>query len=325
MSVKNITDKIFTNPLSDVVAADPYVKYTDGYFYATYTECDRITLFRSRSFDTVVKDEKKVIFRAGDDIKANIWAPEFHYIPSLKKWFVYACGLPAEDTLGSMRMFCLESEGEDLFRDYYFAGLTSESAVAIDQTVFFDDASGSLYTAFSEFTEDGQVITFAAMDGPAKVSDRRLRLSKPEFEWETRGPVPDKDSRVNEGPIFLLQGGKLSLIYSASGCWSRWYCLGLIEYTGEDFTEKNMLNPTNWIKHKEPIFKEGNDVYGVGHCSFFTSPDGETTWIAYHGMATPDAGEEGRYMYAQPISFDENNLPVIGEPVERGRRYFAPN
>jgi hypothetical protein len=34
-------------------------------------------------------------------------------------------------------------------------------------------------------------------------------------------------------------------------------------------------------------------------------------------MHTPDAGEAGRYMYIQPISFDEKGLPVLGEPLSR--------
>ena len=34
-------------------------------------------------------------------------------------------------------------------------------------------------------------------------------------------------------------------------------------------------------------------------------------------MATPDAGEGGRFMYTQPITFDEKGLPVFGEPLSR--------
>ena len=99
----------------------------------------------------------------------------------------------------------------------------------------------------------------------------------------------------------------------------------MIEFTGDDFSPKEMMSRSNWDKRSAPVFSAANDVYGVGHCSFFTSPDGSETWIAYHGMATPDAGESNRFMYAQPITFDENNLPVIGDPLSRDTEIGVPS
>ncbi|MBR5880537.1 MAG: family 43 glycosylhydrolase, partial [Clostridia bacterium] len=171
----------------------------------------------------------------------------------------------------------------------------------------------------------GQVITLAVMENPWTISDRRIRLSFPRYNWETKGKTEGKDERVNEGPVFLLHNGKLCVVYSASGCWSEYYCLGLIEFNGSDFSPAQIMNKANWVKHSEPIFKAANEVYGVGHCTFFTSPDGSETWIAYHGMATPDAGESNRFMYAQPITFDENNFPVIGDPYSRDTEIGVPS
>ena len=304
------------NPLSTGAAPDPVVVYHEGYYYATFTEALGIAIYRSKDLKTVLTDEKNIIMNLCDEVQGNVWAPELHYNPATDRWYIYASGSTNGWEFSSIRMFCLESETNDPFGSYVFKGYTDPDILAIDQTVFYDEAGGTLYTAYSQFTEKGQVIMLAVMEDPWTVSDRRMEVSYPRYTWERQGKTEGKDERVNEGPVFLCKDGKLSLVYSASGCWSEFYCLGLIEFTGGDLTADTVMTKTNWKKHTEPIFKAANEVYGVGHCFFFNTPDGET-WIAYHGMATPDAGEGGRYMYVQPITFDENDLPVLGEPLSR--------
>ena len=304
------------NPLSANAAADPVVVYHEGYYYATFTEALGIALYRSKDLKTVLTDEKTIIFNLCDEVQGNIWAPELHYNPATDRWYVYSSGSMNGWDFFTIRMFCLESKTSDPFGEYIFKGFTDPNTLAIDQTVFYDEQSGTLYTAFSEFTNKGQVIKLAVMENPWTVSDKRIEVSYPRYEWERLGKTENKDERVNEGPVFLCHDGQLSLIYSASGCWSEYYCLGLLEFTGEDLSVDSVMKKSNWKKHGEPIFKAANEVYGVGHCFFFDTPDGQT-WISYHGMHTPDAGEPGRYMYIQPISFDEKGLPVLGEPLAR--------
>ena len=304
------------NPLSTGAAPDPVVVYHEGYYYATFTEALGIAIYRSQDLKTVLTDEKHIIMNLCDEVQGNVWAPELHYNPAADRWYVYASGSTDGWEFSSIRMFCLESKTNDPFGEYVFKGYTDPNVLAIDQTVFYDEASGTLYSAWSQFTDKGQVIMLGVMENPWTISDRRLEISYPKFSWEKKGKTEGKDERVNEGPVFLCKDGKLSLIYSASGCWSQYYCLGLVEFTGGDLTADTVMTKANWKKHTAPIFKAANEVYGVGHCFFFNTPDGET-WIAYHGMATPDAGEGGRYMYVQPITFDENDLPVPGEPLSR--------
>ena len=304
------------NPLSAGNAPDPVVVYHEGYYYATFTEALGIAVYRSKDLKTVLTDEKKVVMNLTDEVQGNIWAPELHYNPATDRWYIYSSG--SRDGWGffSIRMFCLESVTSDPFGEYVFKGFTDPDVLAIDQTVFYDEQSGTLYTAWSEFTDKGQVIMLGVMENPWTISEQRMEVSYPKYTWEKKGKTEGKDERVNEGPVFLCHNGKLSLIYSASGCWSEYYCLGLIEFTGEDFTVANMMNGANWKKHSKSIFSAANEVYGVGHCFFFNTPDG-ATWMSYHGMHTPDAGEAGRYMYIQPIGFDEQGLPVLGEPLAR--------
>jgi GH43 family beta-xylosidase len=304
------------NPLSANAAADPVVVYHEGYYYATYTEAIGISLFRSKDLKTLLTDEKITVMNLNETVQGNIWAPELHYNPATDRWYIYASGSTNGWDFFTIRMFCLESVTNDPFGEYVFKGFTDPNVLAIDQTVFYDEQNGTLYTAFSQFTDKGQVITLAVMENPWTVSNKRIEVSFPRYEWERLGKTENKDERVNEGPVFLYRNGKLCLFYSASGCWSEYYCLGLLEFTGDDLTEESVMRRANWKKSNKPVFKAANEVYGVGHCFFFDTPDGQT-WISYHGMHTPDAGEAGRYMYIQPISFDEKGLPVLGEPLSR--------
>ncbi len=317
--------KTFKNPILDRAAADPCIVYHDGYYYGTFTEALGIALYRSTSLETVFSDEKVLVFSLCDEVQGNVWAPELFYNPFTDRWYIYSCGSTNGWDFFTIRMFCLESKTNDPFGEYEFKGYTDPNLLAIDQTVFYDEISGNLYTAYSEFTEAGQVIMVALMENPWTISDKRIRVSYPRHAWEKKGEREDKDSRVNEGPVFLEHDGKLSLIYSASGCWSEFYCLGLVEFKGNDFSADEMLSRSNWDKKSTPVFSAANEVYGVGHCTFFKSPDGKETWIAYHGMATPDAGEDGRYAYVQKISFDEKGLPVLGKPLSRDTEIGIPS
>ena len=318
--------KTFKNPIYNRAAADPFILYHDGYYYGTFTEASQITIYRGTTIETLFKSEQKKVFEIGGDkeVQGNVWAPEIFYNPATDRWYIYACGSTNGWEFSTIRMFCLESKTDDIFGEYEFKGFTDPDLLAIDQTMFYDETSNTLYTAFSQFTSDGQVIMLAVMDDPYTISDKRIRISHPFYAWESKGERDDKDSRVNEGPIFLEKDGKLCLIYSASGCWSQYYCLGLVEFKGESFGVEEVINEENWEKNRKPIFSAANKVYGVGHCSFFNSPDGSETWIAYHGMPNPDAGEAGRYAYVQKISFDENNLPILGEPLSRATEIPVP-
>ena len=99
----------------------------------------------------------------------------------------------------------------------------------------------------------------------------------------------------------------------------------MLRYKGADTSKENFTDPKNWEKSNEPIFSTANGVNGVGHCTFFNSPDGTEVWISYHGMATPDAGVDGRYAYIQKIDFAEDGTPVLGEPLSRDTAIPVPS
>src|SRR5699024_11338226 len=58
------------------------------------------------------------------------------------------------------------------------------------------------------------------------------------------------------------------IIYSASQSWLPSYKLGQLRLPGDD-----PMKPENWEK-EGPVFEGTEEVHGVGHASFTTSPDG---------------------------------------------------
>jgi GH43 family beta-xylosidase len=122
----------------------------------------------------------------------------------------------------------------------------------------------------------------------------------------------------------LQHNGKIFVIYSASGCWTDYYALGLLTFTGRS----NLLDSSEWKKNPQPVFKQSpeNGVYAPGHNSFFKSPDGKEDWILYH--ANDQAGQGcGRYRSprAQKFIWNKDGSPKFGQPVKTGVRLAIPS
>src|SRR5690606_14654307 len=123
------------------------------------------------------------------------------------------------------RMYVLESEGEDAFGPYSNKGQITDSTNkwAIDGTVL-RGVDGQLYFIWSGWEGDTNVrqkLYIAPMSNPWTISGERVEISRPEHEWETIG-----EPHVNEGPVALVKGDRVYVIYSASGSWTDDYCLG---------------------------------------------------------------------------------------------------
>ena len=163
-----------------------------------------------------------------------------------------------------------------------------------------------------------QNIYIAGMKNPWTIEGERVKISSPELKWETIGDLNNPNDvphvNVNEGPVALLHGTKLFIVYSASGCWTDDYCLGMLTFTGKS----NLLDQKAWKKSPEPVFKKKpeNGVYAPGHNSFFTSPDGKESWILYHANSAPGQGC-GRFRSprAQEFTWKSDGSPDFGEPV----------
>jgi len=303
------------------LVADPFITYANGNYYYLLTQGLKISIRRSNTLAGLANGEEINVFweNPGGPVISDIWAPEMYKIGD--RWYIYACGVTRPGDFGSIRMFCLESNTGNPFDGFYFKSFLAPEAHAIDQTVMVDETSGRLYTAYSQFTHIGQVIIFAEMDNPWTVGARRLQVSYPEYDWEKRGSPDRSPGPVNEGPIFLQRNGRIFLVYSASGCWSEYYCLGMVSIqAGTDY-----FNINNWQKSPNPLFSSANGICGVGHNAFFKSPDGTEDWIVFHAKDDPGGGEGNRYGYYQKINWDVNGYPVFGVPLGKDKIINVPS
>ncbi|KAG8921839.1 hypothetical protein FRC01_014856 [Tulasnella sp. 417] len=185
-------------------------------------------------------------------------------------------------------------------------------AWSIDGTVL--KVSGANYFVFSSFNDAGlQSLYIAPMTNAYTLGARSL-LSTPTASWETVG-VP-----VNEGPSALYKNGAIYLTFSASYCWTSSYSLGLLKYNGGTVT-----SASSWTK-SGPVFSSANGHYGPGHNGFFTSPDGQTTYLVYHATSNSAGACDGsRYTLIQPLYFHSDGVtPNWGVPRALSDNIPAP-
>lgn len=327
------TENTFMNPLLDS-GADPWTIYHEGNYYYIKSGAKGIVLLKTPDITDLRNAESKVIWTAPatGDYSKNVWAPEIHVING--KWYVYVAADDGDNR--NHRMFVLENTSANPFEGTFVVKSKLKTDVndnwAIDGSIF--EHKGNLYFIWSgwekpkEITET-QNIYIARMSNPWTISSERVLLSTPELEWEKNWNYPDAWTPeapvyVNEGPQMLSHGDKIHIIYSASGCWTPYYALGIL--TAD--INSNLMDKTSWTKAKEPIFKqsEENKVYGTGHNSFFKSPDGKEDWVLYHANDNPaDGCGNKRSPRAQKMSWDSNNMPVLGIPYPTSMKLMKPS
>lgn len=326
---KTSTPQTFTNPLL-AAGADPWVTQKDGVYYYMHTTGNRLVLWKTKNIAELRSAEQKTIWEPppGTEYSRDIWAPEIHFIKG--KWYVY---FAADDGNNSNhRLYVLENSSSDpLAGSWIFKGKIQEPSDkwAIDGSVF--EHEGEWYIVWSGWETDvngRQDIYIAKMKNPWTVAGNRIRLSSPNLEWEKNGDLKNTGNPrhvdVNEGPEVLKHKGKVFLIYSASGCWTDFYALGMLSISAAG----NLLDSASWKKSLVPVFKQTPErgVYAPGHNSFFKSPDGKEDWILYHANSKPGQGC-GRYRSprAQKFTWTRDGMPFFGEPVQEGVLLAIPS
>lgn len=317
----------FTNPLLPS-GADPYSFYKDGYYYYTHTTGRNIVLYKSKTIDGIKDAPHKVIWtppKTGPYSK-NLWAPEVMFLQG--KWYAYFAADGSNNI--NHRMYVLENASADPMQgEWTFKGqITDETNKwAIDGDVI--EHKGKLYMIWSGWEGDAngkQEIYIARLKNPWTVDGPRVKLSSPEYPWEKHGDLDEPNLKhvdVNEGPQFLVHKNKIFIIYSASGCWTDHYALGMLTAS----IKGNLLDPKSWTKSGEPVFKSSleNGVYAPGHNSFFKSPDGKEDWILYHANDKPGQGCGGfRSPRAQKFTWNSDGTPNFGIPVKTGTPLNIP-
>jgi GH43 family beta-xylosidase len=327
LSVSGFAQASFTNPLLPS-GADPWAFYKDGFYYYTNTLGNRIDIWKTDDLANLKSAKRKTIWTppAKTLYSKNIWAPEIHFINN--KWYVY---FAADDGRNeNHRLYVLENDAEDPFAgEWELKGKIADPSDkwAIDGSAF--SYRGKLYFVWSGWQGDRngrQDIYIAEMANPWTLKGKRVMLSQPTYPWERHGSLDDSDNPqvyVNEGPQFIERNGQAYIIFSASGCWTDYYALGMLRASSS-----NLLDSTSWTKTPAPVFQQSpaNDVWAPGHNSFFKSPDGKEDWILYHANDDPGQGcGRDRSPRAQPFTWTLDGIPVFGEPVRVGVPILAPS
>ena len=311
----NLPSATFTNPIYPN-GADPWLEYFDGNYYLTTTTWTSQLVMRKSPTLAGLATATPVYIWSESDLGrcCNFWAFEFHRLKTEKgyRWYVmYTSGIA--ENFDRQHLSVIESEGDDPMGPYTYKGSPMPDTWNIDGNYFTHKEQ--LYLLWSEWVADEQSIFIAKMLNPWTITGDKVRIAKPEYEWEKSG------MKVNEGPEMISRNNRTFMVYSASFCNTPDYKLGVIELVGDD-----PLKPESWQKFDKPFFSRANGVYGPGHNGFFKSPDGSEDWLIYHGNADEREGcSSTRSLRAQPFTWTADDLPNFGEPVAAGTPVKAPS
>jgi GH43 family beta-xylosidase len=314
-----------TNPLLPS-GPDPWITTKDGYYYYMNTTGRTLEIRKTQKISELASAPPKVVWRAPESgpYSKDVWAPELHFLRG--KWYIYFAADAGQNE--SHRIYALENASPDpTAGEWVMKGKVSDPTDrwAIDATVF--EHNGKLYMAWSGWageTNGRQDIYIAEMSDPWTIKGKRIRLSSPELPWERTEKASKTRVDVDEGPEFLEHGGKIFLVYSAGGCWTDGYALGMLTTSAS----ADLLNAKSWKKTNSPILasSESAKAFGPGHNGFFQSPDGKEDWIIYHANPGPGMGcGNRRAPHVQRFTWNSDGTPNFGRPVEAGRDIPAPS
>ncbi|POH68427.1 alpha-L-arabinofuranosidase [Cryobacterium zongtaii] len=298
--------------------ADPTIEYHNGnYYLAATTWTNQVTMSKSPTLAGLKTAAVATVYSdTTPGRNSTMWAPELQRLQGPNGWRWYLMytmgGTRSADT---QHLHVLESAGDDPMGPYLYKGRPIPTdSWHIDGA--YMQLGDELFTLWSQIAPDGRQSNYIArMSNPWTATGPGSLLSQPTETWETVGGA------VNEGPVPLQRAGKTYIVYSASGCWTPDYQLGMLTYLGGDPAQS-----ASWTKSTGAVFSKANGAYGPGHNDFFTSPDGTQTWNAYHGNDLASQGcDTTRTTRAQPLSWDSANSPVFSQPASTSTPLAVPS
>lgn len=317
----------FRNPVLPQAAdgedsPDPWIFRHGGRYWLTYTSTDHVELRSATSLAGLADARPRRLWPAAGAREprercCQLWAPEIHRLGD--RWYLYyAATGPDAGGPASHALYVLEAVSPE--GPYRMKGrLTLPQPYAIDGTVA--RINGRLWLIYSGGAGFAPAsLWLAPLSSPWTVAGAPLEISRPALPWETVA-FP-----INEGPEVLVHGDTLNVVYSASWCGTGAYALGLLSVPAR----ANLLDPATWAnaKRPQPLFaaRPGAGVFGPGHGSFFSSPDGRESWMVYHATETDTGCFTGglRTTRAQRFGWNADGTPRLGVPAALGEDLAAP-
>ena len=313
----------------------PYAIKYDGEYFFTMQEpsCDHISLWSTSNISSVGKSKKTIVWRPDKkQYSQHIWAPELHRLNG--KWYIY---FEADDGItDNHHLYVVENSSRNpLNGKFVFKGRidTDEKCdFGIHPTTIV--VGGRQYLLWSGWQKprveaETQCIYIALMSNPWTVSSHRVLISKPQYEWERQwinfnGQKSAYPIYVNENPeAFLSRDGRHVIVcYSASGCWTIYYCEGMVYADAK----ANLLDSTVWKKHPEPLLmmSRRNSIYGPASISLVPSPDNSETFMLYEAKSMTLTGVV-KNVLMQKIRWNDSGFPVLGSPKPLNEKMLKPS
>jgi len=300
--------------------ADPHIyRHSDGYYYftASVPQYDRIELRRATSIAGLRDAPTVDVWRKPDAgaYSELVWAPELHFNEGA--WYVYFAAAPSREIKHKLflhRMYALRNTNANpLEGTWEFMGQvdTGIDTFCLDATTFTH--RGTLYYVWAQkdiAIEGNSNLYIAPMKTPWQLAGQPVMLSKPEYDWETRG------FWVNEGPSVLKRNGKIFISYSASATDEN-YAVGLLSMNDD----ADPLDPRSWSKSPQPVFQTcyEHGIFGPGHNSFTVAENGDDVLLVYHARTyTEIVGDPlwnpDRHTFVKTLRWDAQGMPVFGRP-----------
>ena len=326
-----------TNRLCKV--ADPWLFYHNGYYYLTYTGYKKTCVKKAKTLTELKTVEPTVVFEPeqGHMWSLNHWSPEIHYYSEEDfgedaGWYLLIALDDGKNI--NHRMYVLKSlNGEP--DGQYGNPITGEPNVpekirGIDDPTINEGWSvgitdlrcnGSVYAMWvgergRQTDNFYQFIALAKMEKPWLLSGKPGIICTPTEKWEMGGAGPTASGKilpkvVEGGTPVYADDGRIYIIYTGSGYWSKYYAMGQLTYLGGDPTDIN-----SWEKKKDPIFSMSDEICGCGHASYTKSPAGENiiSYHAYIGQTT----EGGRYSFVDTYTVTDTGV-IIGDGSKKPR------
>ncbi|KAG8782236.1 hypothetical protein FRC12_021060 [Ceratobasidium sp. 428] len=303
ISLYSVCVSAFTNPIKPDHGPDPFMVYSNGYYYLMTTTGGDLQIRRATTIGGLKTASQKVVWKdTTADRCCNVWAPEIHNMDGV--WYIYYTAGPAGSTTDNQRMHAVKGSSSDIWASTWsYAGrlvVPNRDTWGIDGTVM--TLSSGKYWVYSSYDGDQQCLWIAKMNGPLSLQNG-YKISAPTNSWEQIA------WKVNEGPAPITHNGRTWIVYSASGCGGSGYSLATLELVGSD-----PLQMSSWKKSNGPVFTAANGSWGPGHNGFFTSPSG-APWMVYHASPTSNVlCDDSRRTMVQPIGYNSDGSLNLGQP-----------
>ncbi|PHN03374.1 glycoside hydrolase family 43 protein [Flavilitoribacter nigricans] len=272
----------YTNPVGDSIRmGDPYVLLHEGTYYLYGTagkdgfKCWSSGNLRDWTYEGYAFKETTTSFG-----QSNYWAPEvIHYRD--KFYLTYSCKPKDTGAYPDMMLVCLAESDSPTgpFTDKY-APWIDQGYSCIDAHIFVDEEQPYVYFDRVGYVGDwpdgymfGIIYAMQLDRDNLQPSGDTVRVSEAEQDWEN----PDSDfSRCNEGAYVFKERDTYYLTYSANHWADPDYGIGYA-------TAPTPMGP--WTKAPDnPLIGKDSlrGIFGPGHNSFTSSPDGKETFMVYH-------------------------------------------